>query len=252
MVAEEANNVFISWSEERSRLAAAALRKWLPVILQSAKPWMSDADIDKGSRGLEEVARALEGMKVGIICLTPENLTAAWILYEAGALSKTLDERTRVCTYLLGGLQHQDVKPPLGMFQATEATDKEETRKLVHSINRNLDAPVPEENLNMLFDRVWPDLEKELSAIPKTPGAAPPRRPTEEILAEILELNRTMTSEVGEIRREIRELETERRRKEFANQLAKMGIRLKPLDPVPTPAGLTPKRTPAEPVEPEK
>jgi len=37
---------------------------------------MSNTDIDKGSRGLEEIGKALEGMKVGIICLTPENLKA--------------------------------------------------------------------------------------------------------------------------------------------------------------------------------
>ena len=42
------------------------------------------------------MANALEGMKVGIICLTLENLSAKWILYEAGALSKTLDDKTRV------------------------------------------------------------------------------------------------------------------------------------------------------------
>ncbi len=99
----DTNNVFISWSGERSRRAAEALYEWLPIVLQSARPWMSNTDIDKGSRGLEEVGKALEGMKVGIICLTPENLTAEWILFEAGALSKTLDAKTRVCTYLRPG-----------------------------------------------------------------------------------------------------------------------------------------------------
>src|SRR5258708_35734875 len=100
---EGTNNVFISWSGERSKHAAEALRKWLPIVLQAAKPGISSSDIDKGSRGLDEVGKALEGMKVGIICLTPENLTAEWILYEAGALSKTLDAKTRVCTYLRPG-----------------------------------------------------------------------------------------------------------------------------------------------------
>src|SRR5437879_13172271 len=100
-------NIFISWSGQRSKWAADALRDWLPLVLQAAKPWMSEADIDKGSRGLDEVGRALEGMKIGIICLTPENLNARWILYEAGALSKTVDAKTRLCTYLLPGLTHE-------------------------------------------------------------------------------------------------------------------------------------------------
>src|SRR4030081_1653296 len=105
----DASNVFISWSGERSRRAAEALRGWLRIVLQNAKPWMSDTDIEKGSRGLDEVSRALEGMKVGIICLTPENLAAHWILFEAGALSKFLDTKSRLCTYLLAGLQPQHV-----------------------------------------------------------------------------------------------------------------------------------------------
>ena len=79
-------NIFISWSGSRSKWVAEALREWLPRILQSARPWMSAADIEKGSRGLNEVSSGLQGMKVGLVCLTPENLNAPWILYEAGAL----------------------------------------------------------------------------------------------------------------------------------------------------------------------
>jgi len=115
----EEYNVFISWSGERSKWVAEAMRDWLPLVLQTAKPWMSATDIEKGSRGLNEVSGRLQGMKIGIVCLTPENLETPWILYEAGALSKTIDDKTRLCTYLLGGLQFQHVKPPLGMFQAT-------------------------------------------------------------------------------------------------------------------------------------
>jgi|HubBroStandDraft_2_1064218.scaffolds.fasta_scaffold12501_3 hypothetical protein len=198
----ETNNVFISWSGERSKGAAEALREWLPIVLQAAKPWMSEADIEKGSRGLDEIGRALEAMKVGIICLTPENLAAEWILYEAGALSKTPDAKARVCTYLLASLKPQDVKAPLGMFQWTRA-NREDTRKLIHTINKHLDATsVPEKGLNALFDKMWPDLEAKLATLPDPPGIVPPTRSTEEMVAEILELNRSMASEIQGIARE--------------------------------------------------
>jgi hypothetical protein len=185
----EANNVFISWSGPRSKSAAEAIKQWLPLVVPTASPWMSAADIDKGTRWREEVAAALDTMKAGIICLTPENLTAEWLLFEAGALSKTRDPRTRVWTYLLAGLKPQHVKDPLAIFQATTA-EKEDTRGLIHSVNKNLDATVPESRVNHLFDKLWPDLERELAGIPEPSGAAPPKRPPEEMLAEILELSR--------------------------------------------------------------
>jgi hypothetical protein len=186
----DTDNVFISWAGERSKRAAEALHEWLPIVLQSARPWMSTITIDKGSRGLEEVVKALEGMKVGIICLTPENLTAEWILFEAGALSKTLDAKTRVCTYLLAGLLPQNVKQPLGMFQWTRA-DKDDTRKLVRAINKALDTPpVPDANLDAAFEALWPRLEEKLSALPVTESIVQEQRSADEMVAEILELNR--------------------------------------------------------------
>jgi hypothetical protein len=184
------DNVFISWSGRRSRWVADALRDWLPLVIQAARPWMSGREVQKGSRGLHEVARALEGIKVGITCLTPENLSAPWILYEAGALSKALDDETRLCTYLLGGLQVQDIQPPLGMFQATKA-EKEETRRLIQAINIAIsDHPVPDTHLSEIFDAMWPRLEDKLGTMPKAEEDVVAKRSPDEMIAEILEISR--------------------------------------------------------------
>jgi len=40
--------IFISWSGDRSCLIAEAIRGWLPKVVQSVKPWMSDQDIAAG------------------------------------------------------------------------------------------------------------------------------------------------------------------------------------------------------------
>jgi hypothetical protein len=183
------HNIFISWSGLRSRWIAETLRDWLPMIVQAANPWMSASDIDKGSRGLPEVSKALDGMKVGIVCLTPENLTAPWILYESGALSKSIDDKSRLWTNLLAGLNSQDVKQPLGMFQWT--ADKDDTRILIRSINNAVsDEPVPQNVLDHLFDKLWPDLEKKLDTMPEPEEVVETKRPTDEMLAEVLELAR--------------------------------------------------------------
>jgi hypothetical protein len=191
----ESGNVFISWSGRRSLWVAEALRDWLPIILEAAAPWVSAKDIDKGSRGLFEVTKALNGMKVAIVCLTPENQTEPWILFEAGALSKTIDEKSRLCTYLLGGLQNQDVKPPLGMFQHTKS-DEEDTFLLIQTINKAInERPVPEHNLRRRFDGFWPDLKKRLDAMPAPEEVVEPSRPVEEVMAEILELTRAAANQ---------------------------------------------------------
>lgn len=190
-----AHNVFISCSGPRSRWVAEALRDWLPNVIQSAKPWTSDSEIDKGSRWLEEIGKALEAVKIGITCLTPENREAPWIMYEAGALSKTLDPKTRLCTYLLGGLRPQDIKPPLSIFQATKA-EKEDTRKLISAINLAINGEdlVPEANLAIAFEKMWPDLEQKLMSMPSPEEVVEAKRTSEEMIAEILELTRDAAS----------------------------------------------------------
>jgi hypothetical protein len=122
--------VFISWSGTTSRELAEALHAWLPSVIQSIEPWMSSADIDKGARWSADIAEELEECSIGLICLTPDNLEAPWIMFEAGALSKALD-RAFVCPYLFN-LNHADLKGPLVQFQSSKA-EKEDTKKLMHT-----------------------------------------------------------------------------------------------------------------------
>src|SRR5258708_16955141 len=183
-------NVFISWSGARSMHVAEGFTDWIPAILQAARPWMSQSSIDKGARGLEEIGKALSDIKIGIVCLTPENLDARWILYEAGALSKSLDVKTRLCTYLLAGLEHTSVVPPLGMFQATRS-DKDDTKKLIKTVNTAItDEPLSDHVLDKLFEKLWPELEQIIQSMPKPDSILPAKRTTEDMIAEMLEMMR--------------------------------------------------------------
>jgi hypothetical protein len=183
--------IFISWSGERSRAVAEALYAWLPNVIQAGELWMSEADIEKGARWSIELALHLNETRLGIICLTPENHDAPWILFEAGALSKTL-MNTFVCPYLFD-IQPADIKGPLAQFQLTRA-QKEDTRKLVHTINRSLDVlALPEKQLDTIFDVWWPYLEKHLASIPAPQDKPRPRRLERDILEEVLETVRELT-----------------------------------------------------------
>lgn len=184
-------DVFISWSGERSRSAAEALRNWLPRVINAIKPWLSVADIDKGARWGTDVATRLENAKAGIICLTPNNLHSDWILFEAGALSKTL-QNTFVCPFLID-LEPSDVKPPLAQFQATKAV-RDDVLKLLKTLNGALsDGALPEGHLEEAFDVWWPKLKSQMDSLPPEDSKAKPHRPDRELLEEILALARNQS-----------------------------------------------------------
>jgi hypothetical protein len=198
--------VFISWSGDQSLAVAQALRDWLPQVIQAVDPWISVSDIEKGSRWAGEIAGQLEECRVGLICLTPKNLSAPWLLFEAGALAKTLD-KTFVCPYLLD-LQYSDVRDPLAQFQLTRA-DEEDTRKLLRTINRAValvanEQALSEVRLHATFEKWWPDLESTPQHIPSPSGSVPQKRSERELLEEILEgvrgLTRSLSSDLQEIR----------------------------------------------------
>lgn len=184
--------VFISWSGDRSRAVAEALRYWLPKVIQAVQPWMSANDIEKGSRWRTGISTELEQSSIGIICLTPENLASPWIHFEAGALSKQ-QQNTYVCTYLYK-VDPVDVRDPLAQFQTTKA-EREDTRKLLQSINNARSVEKLSENeLNEQFDVWWPKLESRLQSIPATQEAAQPTRSEKDILEEILRLVRSLAT----------------------------------------------------------
>jgi hypothetical protein len=182
--------VFISWSGEPSLHVAEALRDWLPRVIQAVKPWLSLKDIEKGARWETDVARELRETKVGILCLTPNNLNAPWLLFEAGALSKTLD-KTYVCPYLLGvGVAY--LQGPLVQFQAVVANEAD-TLRLVQTINRAQgEEALADEMVTDSFKVRWPELKPRLDAAVVAAKEQPPAPRTDRsILEELLELART-------------------------------------------------------------
>jgi len=178
--------VFICWSGEWSRLVAETLHGWLKRVIQDLKPFLSTQEIRAGKRWLLEIAGELAETKFGILCLTAENLDSAWLNFEAGALSKTVDDKTYVCPYLIGGLQIAQVSDPLGQFQSMPA-DKEGTQKLLKTINSALvDKKIEENVFNDTFEKFWPDLEKALKNLPAVKGDEKPKRKVEDMVEEIL------------------------------------------------------------------
>lgn len=182
--------IFISQAGPRSKELAHALQGFIRLILPDADPWVSDNGIDKGTRSMAAISETLETAAAGIICLTPENLTQPWILFEAGALSRRQSDH--VWTILLD-VDFSQVEQPLGQFQHTGAT-KDDILKVCLSINRASPKPRLETDLVELFDGLWEKkLEPTITRLLKArPAVVPAKRDPAAINEEILEVVREL------------------------------------------------------------
>ena len=183
--------VFISWSGERSQALAQALRGWIPLVLHYVEPWLSEADIEAGERWAEAVAKELESSNFGVICVTRENVGSPWVLFEAGALAKSMSG-SRVIPLLLD-LEFRDITGPLAQFQAKKL-EKAGMSEVIHSINKAANHAVPEARAKQLFDALWPEFEKQVAALPKQASQAKHARPQHEVLEELVASVRSLDS----------------------------------------------------------
>lgn len=152
--------VFVSWSGELSHDVAMALKDWLPNVIQAVDVFLSSEDIAKGSEWFHELGTVLDESSFGILCLTQDNQSAPWILYEAGALGKRF-EQSRVVPLLID-IKVPDLTGPFSHFNAA-LLDKIEIAKLITAINAQLDDnQLTEKQLDKVFQTWWPELEKAL------------------------------------------------------------------------------------------
>ena len=188
--------VFFSWSGNRSREVAGFLSEWLSCVIQAIRPWISSRDLDRGSLWFGEINDQLQEATVGIICLTQENKGKPWILFEAGALAKGLSS-TRVCTFLID-LEPKDIEDPLAQFNHTLPT-KESVYGLVKTLNNTLGPNgLDIRILEQVFETYWGQFEERYASILSETKLAEPAkpRPKEDMLGEILENTRLMSSRI--------------------------------------------------------
>ena len=181
--------VFISWSGPKGKAIAEHLSDWLPHVLQSVEPYFTPSDVEKGARWLSDISNELSEAKIGILCVTRESVNSPWLLFEAGALSKELDD-TYVCPVVFE-LKPTDLAGPMAQFQATEF-EKDDFRRLIAVFNDRLgDHKLPEKNINAVFEKFWPDIKQNIDReLVANVSDDSPIRTTEEMLDEILRLVR--------------------------------------------------------------
>ena len=83
------SDVFISWSGNNSKEIAGALKNFLETKVfatEKIRCFVSNQDIASGADWRNRIHSEIKSCKIGIICITKENVKAPWIYYEAGAM----------------------------------------------------------------------------------------------------------------------------------------------------------------------
>uniref|UniRef100_E6VFG0 HPr serine kinase domain protein n=1 Tax=Rhodopseudomonas palustris (strain DX-1) TaxID=652103 RepID=E6VFG0_RHOPX len=190
--------IFISWSGDLSKALAEVIRNWLPSALQYVKPYFSPSDIEKGSKRASEIFKELSTSSVCIIVLTRDNLNSNWIMFEAGAISCTIDH-AKVCPIIFN-LDETDLQGPLAQFQTTKFL-RQDIRSLFFTINSAAgDKKLSDSVLTAVFDKWWPDLEGQVVKIldaHKASKSTTDIRSERDLIEELLLLTRKMSAEVG-------------------------------------------------------
>jgi hypothetical protein len=152
---------FISWSGERSKAVATALRGFMAQLNPQWGPWLSDVDIEVGKRWRSELSESLRTAAWAIVCVTPASLRSAWVQFETGVLSVSCE---RICPYLID-MGSDDVRGPLADFQHRKAT-KQGTWDLAVAINESTMPKLTERTVKTRFASAWPSLEDGIRDAP--------------------------------------------------------------------------------------
>jgi hypothetical protein len=156
--------VFLSWSGPRSGELANALKDWIQEMFPGMEIFIS-LDLHAGEKWADTIAKALVSSKFGIICLTPENIDARWILFEAGALSASEAGAARVIPFLFD-MEFRDLSSPLNQFQAVTC-DTDGLYSIARTLNHGLPQPASTEKLKLRFDLNWNQFVDAIGTISK-------------------------------------------------------------------------------------
>jgi hypothetical protein len=207
-------HLFVSWSGEDSRAVAEILRTWIPDVIQEAEVYVSSQDIEKGERWALNLAKSLEELDFGLIALTKTNVTAPWVLFEAGALSKTV--RSRLVPILCNLTDRDLVGSPLAHFQYARFA-KADFLQLMQTINASCGRPLPEARLEKAFETWWPALDRAVGQVTFADSIAVEAKPSgddrltrlEEAVDELLHATRKILNATSHADRTVQVVPTE-------------------------------------------
>ena len=150
---EQKNKIFISWSGKNSKEIAKGIKSVFEnkIFTDELTCFVSDIDISSGADWWNKIKEELNSSKLGIICITKENINAPWIYFEAGAM---ITHNIPVIPLLINCNTKTIADTPLKGNQCVDFHDQQKFIKMILDINKRL-------NLLQLKDAQLEPIAKE-------------------------------------------------------------------------------------------
>lgn len=159
----------------------------------SVDAFVSHGDISPGERGLATIKEQLDGTSVGIPIVTRDNVGAAWINFESGALSKEVPDATvRVMPCLVDYEDASELIGPLTQFQA-KLLNRDGVEAILETIAEANSVGWARKKSG--FDARWPQFDQRFEAHRKSKdggSSAEKKRSDSDMLAEIVNNTREL------------------------------------------------------------
>lgn len=157
--------VFLSWSGDQSRKVAEAFSDlFKAVFAPTIKSFMSSKDIAAGDRSIRTLFTMLEKCNYGVCFINSENARAPWIQFEAGALSKIIDD-SKVMVLILDESSISSLYgTPLSEFQH-KLFNKEDIKSIFEEIIKNFGFNDDKESFMQRFNGSWDEFYDKSRAV---------------------------------------------------------------------------------------
>lgn len=159
------SKIFISWSGSNSSEFAKALKHCLETDVfpnSDLMCFVSEQDIASGTDWWEKIKKELRTCKLGIICITKENVLAPWIHFETGAM---IAKDVPTIPLLINCNSKVLAGTPLNGKQAIDFNDYQKFLKLLFDINKVINTPLSESQIIELGKNAYKRLKDNLEGV---------------------------------------------------------------------------------------
>ena len=157
--------IFISWSKTNSKEFAKVLKDILENHVfenTGLQCFVSDQDIASGTDWWQKIKKELRECKLGIICMTKENLREPWIYYEAGAMiAREIPSIPLLVSCNVNAL----FGTPLKSNQAVDFYDSKRFLKMLNDINDIMEFGFSRNQINQLGKVAYLKMKQDMSTL---------------------------------------------------------------------------------------